>query len=61
MILQTNLKLSKLVMLRVYSDDDEKRFHSSDFFDTDSQNDLSERLLQTYLVVLKGLISMFLC
>ena len=48
-------------MLRVYSDDDKKRFHSSDFFDTDSQNDLSERLLQTYLVVLKGLIFMFLC
>ena len=36
-------------------------FHSSDFFDTDSQNDLTERLLQTYLVVLKGFIFMFLC
>ena len=61
MILQTNLKLSKVVMLRVYSDDYKKRFHSSDFFYTDSLNDLSERLLQTYLAVLKGLISMFLC
>ena len=48
-------------MLRVYSDDDKKSFHSSDFFDTDSQNDLSERLLQTYMVVLKGFIFMFLC
>ena len=26
-----------------------KRFHYSDFFNTDSLNDLSERLLQTYL------------
>ena len=26
-----------------------------------SQNDLSERLLQTYMVVLKGLIFLFLC
>ena len=60
MILQTNLKLSKVVMLRVYSDYDKKRFHSSEFFDTDSKNDLSERLLQTYLVVFNFHVSLLI-
>ena len=36
-------------------------FMDSDFFDADSPNDLSVRLLLLYLAVLKGLISMFLC